>query len=153
MNKKKTKDLQGVHGAAPARRTRRTPQKMAIAAYLEGSAGHPCAEEIHRALLGRFPTMSLSTVYTTLKSLQREGRVHELDIEPGRARFDGRPGPHHHLVCLQCRMVVDIDRDFGLRLGPGESRGFRVLHSHVAFFGTCPDCRAKIKNTPNKEVR
>ena len=127
------------------KRTRRTPQKLAIIAYLDGNKGHPSAEEIHKALRPRFPTMSLSTVYTTLRGLQKDGRVHELSVEPGRGRFDPEPEPHHHLVCLECRKVVDIHRSFPVALAPGETHGFRVLHTHVGFFGVCPDCQAKAK--------
>ncbi|MBN2264504.1 MAG: transcriptional repressor [Candidatus Aminicenantes bacterium] len=126
-----------------AKTTRRTPQRLAITAFLEGNDGHPTAEDIHEALKPLFPTMSLSTVYNTLHSLQREGRVHELAVEPGRCRFDPEPGPHHHLVCTRCRKVVDVDRDFPVRLTPREARGFRGLHAHIVFYGTCPDCRDK----------
>jgi Fur family peroxide stress response transcriptional regulator len=118
---------------------------MAIAAYLEGNKGHPTAEAIHEALKPQFPTMSLSTVYNTLRSLQKEGRVHELAVEPGRCRFDPETAAHHHLVCLECRRVVDIERDFPVRLTSREARGFRALHPHIVFYGTCPDCQAKVK--------
>ncbi len=126
-------------------RTRRTPQKLAILAYLEGNTGHPSAEEIHKALLPRFPTMSLSTVYSTLRALQREGRVHELAVEPGKGRFDPEPAPHHHLVCLECRKVVDVHRRFAVSLGREEARGFLVLHAHIGFFGLCAGCQANAK--------
>lgn len=132
-----------VRNRPKARATRRTPQKMAIASFLEGHAGHPCAEDIHEALRPRFPTMSLSTVYNALHGLQREGRVHELAIEPGRSRFDPEPAAHHHLVCVSCRRIVDIGRDFPVRLTPSEARGFRGVHPHVVFYGTCPECQAK----------
>jgi Fur family peroxide stress response transcriptional regulator len=125
--------------------TRRTPQKMAIEAYLDGNGDHPSAEEIHRALRPRFPMMSLSTVYNVLRGLQQEGRIHELAVDCGRARFDPEPRPHHHLVCLECRAVADLDRDFDLSLAPGESRGFRVLHGHVGLYGICPDCQTRRK--------
>lgn len=146
MNKKK-----GLEQRSPS--TRRTPQKMAIAAFLEGNRDHPSAEEIHGALRKRFPTMSLSTVYNTLRSLLREGRIHELAVGCGKARFDPDPQAHQHLVCVDCRAVVDLHRDFGLALAPREARGFRVLHSHVAFFGICPDCQAKATHPTIQEVR
>jgi len=137
------------------KRTRRTPQKLAIEAYLEGNKDHPSAEDIHRALRRRFPTMSLSTVYSTLRALQRVGRVHELGVEPGKARFDPEPDVHHHLVCVECRAVIDIHRDFAVALTPREARGFRVLHNHIGFFGVCPDCQAKGLDSSiiKKEVR
>jgi Fur family peroxide stress response transcriptional regulator len=139
-------------GTEKPKRSRRTPQKMAIVAYLEGNQSHPTAEDIHRALLPRFPSMSLSTVYSFLRRLQREGRIHELALESGKARFDPLPGPHHHLVCLECRKVLDVERDLRIELPPGEARGFRILHSHVGFFGICPGCQKRTRKTFIKEV-
>lgn len=128
--------------------TRRTPQRMAVEAYLEGNTGHPGAEEIHRALLPRFPSMSLSTVYSILRRLQREGRVHELAVERGRTRFDPESHPHNHLFCLECRKVVDLEKDFDLALSSAEAKGFHVLHGHVGVFGICPECQKKGRGRP-----
>ncbi len=139
-------------GGARRPATRRTPQKTAIAAYLAGHKGHPCAEEIHQALRKRFPTMSLSTVYNTLRSLQKDGRIHELAVGCGKGRFDPESEPHHHLVCLECRTIVDVKKDFELVLAPAEAKGFHVLHSHVGFYGTCPDCLTKAKKSIQKEM-
>jgi Fur family peroxide stress response transcriptional regulator len=120
---------------------RRTPQRLAVLEFLEGNTGHPSAEEIHRALAARFPSMSLSTVYNILKALAREGRVVELSVDSGKARFDPGRGPHHHLVCLGCRKIVDVHRDFRVSLRPGEAGGFEIVRSQIDFFGYCPECR------------
>ena len=128
------------------KKTRRTPQKMAIEAFLEGNTGHPSAEEIHKALRRRFPTLSLSTVYSTLRGLQREGRIHELAVEPGKARFDPEPEAHDHLICTGCRRIVDLRKDGPVALAPGEAHGFVVFHSHVSFYGLCPDCQARSRH-------
>ena len=130
--------------------TRRTPQRLAVEAYLKGNKDHPCAEDIHGALLPRFPAMSLSTVYNILHRLQREGTVHELAFEHGKARFDQELAPHSHLVCIECRKVVDLERDFDLALSPSEAQGYRVLHGHVGFFGICPECQQKGQAPPGQ---
>jgi Fur family peroxide stress response transcriptional regulator len=134
-------------------KTRRTPQRMAILDFLEASRSHPSAEDIHRALSPRFPTMSLSTVYNALKAFRREGRINEITSEPGKSRFDPEPAPHHHLVCLVCRKIVDCRRDFAIRLAPRDAQGFKIVRSQVDFFGYCPDCLGKSGKSPNpKEV-
>ena len=46
-----------------------TPQRMAIAEYLSNSKNHPTADEIHRVIRKKYPTMSLATVYSTLELL------------------------------------------------------------------------------------
>ena len=133
--------------------SRRTPQRLAVEAYLEGNTEHPSAEEIHRALLLRFPSMSLSTVYNILHRLQREGTIHELAVERGRTRFDPGSAPHHHIHCLECRKVVDLEKDFDLALSSAEAKGFRILHGHVGVFGICPDCQKKGRGRPRPKSR
>ncbi len=125
------------------KKTRRTPQKQAIIAFLETTTAHPSAEMIHEALLPRFPSMSLSTVYNTLRTLRREGRIHEVAADPSRTRFDPDLKPHHHLICLDCRKITDIHRPFEIALSPGERNGFEISRSQVNFFGYCSDCRKK----------
>ena len=50
---------------------RMTPQRMAILGYLSENRDHPSAEDIFRAVLQDFPTMSLATVYNTLELLRK----------------------------------------------------------------------------------
>jgi Fur family peroxide stress response transcriptional regulator len=126
--------------------TRRTPQRLAILEFLERDTSHPSAEDIHWALSPRFPTMSLSTVYNALKALRREGRVSEISVEPGKARFDPETAPHHHIVCLSCRKIVDCRPAVPVELAPADAHGFEIVRSQVDFFGYCPECRAKSKS-------
>jgi Fur family peroxide stress response transcriptional regulator len=53
---------------------KRTPQRLAILAYLEGNTSHPSAEEIFHAVGGKDQTLSFATVYNTLNALSRQGR-------------------------------------------------------------------------------
>jgi Fur family peroxide stress response transcriptional regulator len=129
------------------RKTRRTPQKLAIIEFLEKTTAHPSAEMIHEALSTRFPTMSLSTVYNTLRALQKEGRVHELGVDPSKSRFDPDPRPHHHLICLGCGRISDIHRPFEIDLPADDRDGFAVLRSQVDFFGLCSRCQHKSRQS------
>jgi Fur family peroxide stress response transcriptional regulator len=132
------------------KKTRRTPQKLAVIEFLEGNTAHPSVEDIYKALSPRFPTMSLSTVYNVLKSLEREGRVKELTVDPGKLRFDPETGPHSHLVCLGCRKIVDVHRDFKVDLEPRDTQGFELLGREIDFFGYCPECRARLRLSSHK---
>src|SRR5512137_372133 len=83
-----------------------TPQRIAILDYLEGNLSHPSADDVYRAILRKFPTMSFATVYNTLEMLKRNGMVVELTGDPEKKRFDPNPRPHHHLICMHCRRIV-----------------------------------------------
>jgi len=118
-----------------------TPQRLAILDYLEGNTSHPSAEDIYRALLEKFPTMSLATVYNTLDTLRLKGRVLELSIDPGKKRFDPNTKPHNHLICVECKKVADIGKTFNPGLVGDEMSNFEILGHHIEFYGICSSCK------------
>ncbi|MCC6346956.1 MAG: transcriptional repressor [Nitrospirales bacterium] len=118
-----------------------TPQRLAILDYLEGNAEHPSAEDVYRAVAKKFPTMSFATVYNTLEALRRRGSVLELTIDPGKKRFDPNTQPHHHLICLRCRRIVDILGEYDLNLSDERKNDFDIIGNHIEFYGICPKCK------------
>ena len=118
-----------------------TPQRIAILDYLDGNKEHPSAEEIYRAVSEKFPTMSFATVYNTLDALKRRGMLLEITIDPGKKRFDPDSQPHHHLVCIRCKKVVDVHNKFKLTIPNSERHGFEIIGDHIEFYGLCEKCR------------
>jgi Fur family peroxide stress response transcriptional regulator len=118
-----------------------TPQRLAILKYLEGNKSHPSADEIYRAVSKSFPTMSFSTVYNTLEALRQRGNVLELTADPHKKRFETNTDPHHHLVCVRCRRITDIDVNYDLSLPEAAREGYEILSNHIEFYGICPRCR------------
>lgn len=118
-----------------------TPQRIGIFEYLEGNTCHPSALDIHRALKDRFPTMSLATVYSTLEMLIEKGVIQALGIDVTKKRFDPNTSPHHHLICIHCKTVVDIHYGLEIDLPPEDSRGYEIIGNHVDFFGLCLKCK------------
>jgi len=117
-----------------------TPQRMAIMDYLDGNTQHPSAAEVYEAVLRKFPTMSFATVYNTLRILKERGLLAELSLDPAKKRFDANPAPHHHLICVNCRKILDVMRPFDLSLPQDDRHRFRILGNHVDFYGICPRC-------------
>jgi Fur family peroxide stress response transcriptional regulator len=120
-----------------------TPQRIAILDYLEGNLSHPSAEDVYKAVLRKYPTMSFATVYNTLETLKRSGMVAELTGDPGKKRFDPNPRPHHHLICTRCRRIVDVQVEFRLPVADRDRAGFEITGNHIEFFGTCPACKKR----------
>jgi len=118
-----------------------TPQRLAIVDYLRGNLEHPSAEDIYKAILGRFPTMSFATVYNTLETLREKGAIQELTIDHRKKRFDPNPRPHHHLICTRCKRVLDIHIDYQLHVPEEKKNGFEIVGNHIEFYGICPGCR------------
>jgi Fur family peroxide stress response transcriptional regulator len=125
---------------------KRTPQRLAILAYLEGNTSHPSAEEIFHAVVGKDRTLSFATVYNTLNTLSKAGALRELTIDPSRKRYDPNTGAHHHLICMSCKKVVDVPEEISIDLPKTVAQNFFILGNHVEFYGVCPACRKMQKN-------
>jgi Fur family transcriptional regulator, peroxide stress response regulator len=133
-----------------------TEQRRAIYAALSASREHPSAEQIHRAVRDRLPRLSLATVYKNLEALRAIGAVSDVNSLHEHGRYEAAlPGtgagqPHHHLVCIRCRRVLDLhDRRLDrLRLGPEEAQGFEVRAVRVQVEGLCPQCRPRKRKGP-----
>ncbi|MBI5182462.1 MAG: transcriptional repressor [Nitrospirae bacterium] len=120
-----------------------TPQRLAILDYLDGNKDHPSAEDIYNAVSKKFPTMSFATVYNTLERLKLMGEVIELTINAEKKHFDPNTKHHHHLMCIECKKIVDIFTDFKLEMPVIDKKGFEIIGNHIGFYGVCPRCKTK----------
>ncbi len=120
-----------------------TPQRLAVARAVLGSREHPTADEVFRTVRRDFPSMSLTTVYHTLDTLRALGEVAELRAGDA-VRFDPNRAPHHHLRCVTCGRIVDIDRgDAPVPIPPSVATEYEILDYHVQFTGYCTTCRPR----------
>ena len=139
--------MERLREALRERGSRLTPQRLAIYECLRDTKSHPSAETIYGQLKGRYPSLSLNTVYQTLQVLDDIGLAQKLPVEGREARYDGNAASHAHLVCLECGRIWDIDGDALPAVGEldrlVEEKGFRVIRNHVQVYGLCPQCQAK----------
>ena len=117
-----------------------TPQRIAILSYLNGNKTHPSAEDIYKAVQKQFPTMSFATVYNTMEALKHKGNIRELKIDSNKKRYDPDSTKHHHLICLKCKNIVDIHKDFKLDLSEEMTKDFNILGNSIEFYGVCHRC-------------
>lgn len=120
-----------------------TPQRIAIFDFLKDNTDHPSAEDIYKAVSKNYPTMSFATVYNTLEALRKKGGVLELTIDPMKKRFDPNTKPHHHLICIRCKRIVDIHGAYDLQVGVDKRDGFEIIGNHIEFYGICPACKVQ----------
>lgn len=120
-----------------------TPQRQAIFERLSRDDSHPTAEEVYQGLLAAMPDISRTTIYNTLRELIELGELNLVEnFSDGGVRYDTRPDPHHHLFCMGCHALVDIDLSFGeLKLPPEETSGYQVVRGQVTLYGYCSNCR------------
>jgi Fur family ferric uptake transcriptional regulator len=118
---------------------------MLILELLHAHGDHVTAEQIFGEAQQRYPYLNISTVYRTLELLRDIGVVSETDLGNGVRQFallsDIR---HHHLICLSCGYVQDVDDALfdELRAGLRATYQFHARIDHLAIFGECSVCAA-----------
>lgn len=122
---------------------RATPQRRAIIDAVRTTGGHVTAESVFEQVRSELPTISLKTVYETLHSLVAVGELQELVLGAGPTRFDATIGPHHHVICLTCNRIVDVDYDVHA-IADDQRQGFSIVRTDVIAWGRCPDCADRV---------
>ena len=122
---------------------RLTPQRIMILSAIENSNDHISAEEIYAQVMAKYPHVNISTVYRTLELLKRLGLVTETDLGDGRVRYHpAEKGHHHHLVCQECGIIIDLDESLLTSLKDALLREHKFIADlrHLAIFGRCVNC-------------
>jgi Fe2+ or Zn2+ uptake regulation protein len=125
-----------------SRGLRPTPQRRAIIDAVRTAGGHVTAESVFERVRNDMPTISLKTVYETLHSLVAVGEMRELVVGAGATRFDTTSRPHHHMICLDCKRIEDVDFDVQATAAD-QRQGFSILHTDVIAWGRCVECQTK----------
>ena len=120
-----------------------TPQRHAILEYLIESMSHPTADDIYKSLEGRFPNMSVATVYNNLRVFREVGLVKELNYGDASSRFDFVTTEHYHVICEKCGKMVDfhypgLDEVEQLASHVAD---FEVTHHRLEVYGVCNTCK------------
>ena len=129
-------------------------REAVLDALTESSDKHLSAEDIYIRVHGAHPGIGLTTVYRTLDILVDIGLVYKLDFGDGRARYElaistGQENHHHHLVCTNCKKVIDYD-DFiddevellqRTEKGLSDKYNFNIKNHLIQFYGICSDCK------------
>jgi Fur family transcriptional regulator, peroxide stress response regulator len=118
-----------------------THQRQVIYEAVTSLAGHPSPEAIYDKVRKKIPSVSLATVYKNIRTFLDSGLLQEVSLHHGSLRVESNPSPHHHLVCVRCRAIVDFDE---AGLGPLQlrklPRGFKVKRIAVDILGICRAC-------------
>jgi len=122
-----------------------TMQRRAVFEAILGRRDHPTADQVFHAVHPRLPQLSRMTVYRILGTLVSLGLVSRTCHAGSSARFDPELHQHHHLVCLNCGDIIDIeDARLDQLPRPDVGRhGFQIEDYHILFRGRCAGCRQK----------
>ena len=118
-------------------------QRLAIFEYVRQSRVHPTAEVVYEALCDELGSLSLTTVYNTLKLFVDAGLISMLTIDDTFRCFDGNRCCHAHFRCNHCGIIVDLEmKDDFISLVEGLD-GYQVSDTQLYIKGLCPDCQKK----------
>ncbi len=134
-------NLESIVRRLEEQRYRITPSRLAVVTAVLDRNGHFSVDDI----LGQVPGVGRATVFRTMKLLSEMGVLCRVLLEDGslRYRVSRRPEHHHHLVCVSCASVQELDACIALDvLGDlARSTGYEIEGHWLEFFGRCAACR------------
>lgn len=145
--KHKKKDLCELTGQLRQCSRKITGPRQAILALLRKNPQPLTNKQIHAEL--PCGMCDLATIYRSMHLLEEMGMVQRHDFGDGVVRYelaaaDGADH-HHHLICTECRTVVEVDDCFPKEWENqiAQRNGFAQVTHRLEFFGLCPSCQTK----------
>ena len=129
------RDYEAVLRRAGVRITR---QRQVILQVLAQAEDHPDAMEIFNRSSAIDASVSLTTVYRTMKLLEEKGAIHRHAFEGGPSRFEHADQAHHdHLIDLDTGDVIEFrsDRIEALQREIAEELGYKIEHHRLELYG------------------
>ncbi|MEO3387004.1 Fur family transcriptional regulator [Mesorhizobium sp. CAU 1741] len=115
-----------------------TRPRRVILGILSDAGDHPDAMEIFRRAVEIDASISLSTVYRTMKLLEGIGAIHRHAFEGGPSRFEPAAGDHHdHLIDIETGDVIEFqsDRIEELQHEIARELGYEIVHHRLELYG------------------
>ncbi len=124
---------------------RSTRQRAAILAALDEAEDFRTAQDLHDAIRAQHGSVGLSTVYRSLQSMAETGEIDVILKPDGEALYrhcGQRAGHHHHLVCRDCGLTVEVEGPAVERWTESiaKAQGFTDISHTLDIFGTCDRC-------------
>lgn len=126
---------------------RNTWQREAVRTALVENDGFVSAQNLHATMLDAGTALGLATVYRSLASLVADGSADVLQRD-GESLYRACTlgNHHHHLICRNCGMTVEIQADAVEQWAQtvAAQHGFTRPEHVVDVFGLCAECSAAV---------
>ena len=123
---------------------RNTWQREAVRNALDANDGFVSAQSLHSVLHATGSPIGLATVYRALADLAVKGDADSLQSPDGESlyRACSTNAHHHHLICRNCGLTVEIEADAVERWAKdvAAQNGFTEAAHVVDVFGLCARC-------------
>ncbi len=120
-------------------------REVVLKVLLENRDKHLSAEEVYNLVKLKAPDMGLATVYRTLDLFQDFDLIHAIDFGDGRKRYEigaGEGHNHHHLICVKCGRIIEVNEDLldELESRVSKQNDFTITDHQLKIFGYCKNC-------------
>lgn len=125
-------------GALRKAGVRITRQRQVILKVLSEANDHPDAMELFQRAVALDASVSLTTVYRTLKLLEEKGEIHRHAFEGGPSRFEPADSAHHdHLIDLDTGKVIEFhsEKIEALQREIADELGYEIEHHRLELYG------------------
>lgn len=123
---------------------RATPGRIAALKFIDDHP-HSTTAEVHDGVSSELPSISLQSVHNVVNDLSVRGVLRRIDLPgSGGARYETeRSDNHHHIQCVVCGRLEDVDCVVGAApcLTPSDTHGMStILAAEVTFRAICDTC-------------
>ena len=120
-----------------------TNQRELVISILESSEDHPDVDELFTRALEIDKSVSIATVYRTVKLLEDANFIEKLEFGDGRARYEESGEHHEHLIDVETGEVIEfIDHELEeLKEKIANRMGYKLVGHKLELYGK------KIKST------
>src|SRR3989344_4717406 len=122
---------------------KKTKARLAILSFLQNKSKPKDVLEIIDYLKDQQIDADKVTVYRILEIFTAKGLIKRLEFQEGKFRYEGAGEHHHHLICMNCKKVEDIDIENDVSKHEKyifDTKKFKVLNHSLEFFGLCENC-------------
>ena len=131
-----------------------TSQRQLILSQIQKSGGHISAKELYRLASNKNKSISLATVYRTLRLFKELGLIEERRLGKVYCYYEIKESPEHqHLVCRCCGNVIEFDSDLVRRIikKVHHDYDFNVTKTELYIEGYCKKCQDEAPKTALKD--
>ncbi len=134
---------------------RMTEQRRVIARVLSESQDHPDVELVYKRAVEVDDTISISTVYRTVRMFEENGILERHDFGDGRARYEEVSDEHHdHLINVETGQVIEFtsEKIEELQKQIAGELGFELVDHRLELYGKPLSKSASGEVSPEESV-
>ena len=120
-----------------AKNIRMTSQRQIIIQVIEESDDHPDVDQLYLRSVELDNTISIATVYRTVKLLEEAGLIERLEFGDGRSRYEEAGEHHEHLVDIETGEVHEFYNEEleTLKAAIAREMGYDLIDHRLELYG------------------